>query len=306
MRKAMDSLYKLVDIGANLSHPSFQNDYADVLNRAKKAGIIKLMITGASESITEDASRLASQEPGFLYYTAGVHPHDAKDFVEGRTLDVLRSHLAENRQCVAVGECGLDFNRNFSTRDQQIRAFEAQVQLACELGKPLFVHEREASPTMIEILGRYSASLPPTVIHCFTGTVAEARHYMEMGLYIGLTGFLWKDRAEDGVKRALRERTIRIDRLLLETDAPFMYPKLDDKKLDKDIRKRITAKALELHQHSNFKRNEPSSLAAICELIAAYMDYAPAELANATTENARRVFGLDILEQYNDVEVVEQ
>uniref|UniRef100_A0A914I7B3 Deoxyribonuclease TATDN1 n=1 Tax=Globodera rostochiensis TaxID=31243 RepID=A0A914I7B3_GLORO len=295
MRKAMDSLYKLVDIGANLSHPSFQNDYADVLNRAKKAGIIKLMITGASESITEDASRLASQEPGFLYYTAGVHPHDAKDFVEGRTLDVLRSHLAENRQCVAVGECGLDFNRNFSTRDQQIRAFEAQV-----------IFQRSNWPVSLANRCRYSASLPPTVIHCFTGTVAEARHYMEMGLYIGLTGFLWKDRAEDGVKRALRERTIRIDRLLLETDAPFMYPKLDDKKLDKDIRKRITAKALELHQHSNFKRNEPSSLAAICELIAAYMDYAPAELANATTENARRVFGLDILEQYNDVEVVEQ
>ncbi|KAL3105674.1 hypothetical protein niasHT_021557 [Heterodera trifolii] len=297
----MNSLYKLVDIGANLGHPSFQPDFADVLNRAKKAGIVKLLITGASEAITDEAAKLASKEPGFLYYTAGVHPHDAKDFDDGRTLDFLRFHLTTNSQCVAVGECGLDFNRNFSPRDQQLRVFEAQVQLACDLGKPLFIHEREAHQEMVAILSRHSNSLPPTVIHCFTGTEIEAKQYMDMGLYIGLTGFLWKDRAVDGVKHALRQRTIRMDRLLLETDAPYMYPNLDDKKLRKDIdiRQRISTEALALHKHSNFKRNEPSSLAAICELVAAFMDCPAYELANATTENAQRVFGLELEDNHH-------
>jgi TatD DNase family protein len=112
--------------------------------------------------------------------------------------------------------------------------------LACELGKPLFIHEREAHAEMVEILSRHSSTLPPAVIHCFTGTIEEAKKYIEMGLYIGLTGFLWKDRAVDGVKRALSEGIIPKQRLLLETDAPYMYPKVNDKKLPADIRAKLT------------------------------------------------------------------
>ena len=93
---------------------------------------------------------------------------------------------------------------------------------------------------MVEILSRHASNLPPAVIHCFTGTVEEAKKYMEMGLYIGLTGFLWKDRAENGVKQALKQGVILKDRLLLETDAPFMYPKVNDKKIPVDIREKLT------------------------------------------------------------------
>jgi len=292
MKSASSCCYCLVDIGVNLGHPSFVKDFEKVLERAKEAGLLKVMITGSCEKTTLQASKLAAENPGFLYYTAGVHPHEAKEFVEGSTIQFLKAHL-KNPACVAVGECGLDFNRNFSPRDQQLNAFEKQVQLACELGKPLFIHERDAHTEMVEILSRHGAKLPPAVIHCFTGTADQAKVYLDMGLYIGLTGFLWKDRSENGVKFALKSRLIPLDRLLLETDAPFMYPKVNDKKIPAEIRERFTQKALDLHKFTSFDRNEPCALPAVCEMIAGYMGVPPEEVARQTTENALRVYGLN-------------
>uniref|UniRef100_A0AC35G7T7 Uncharacterized protein n=1 Tax=Panagrolaimus sp. PS1159 TaxID=55785 RepID=A0AC35G7T7_9BILA len=278
--------YELVDIGANLGHPSYKKDLDDVLERAKKAGLSKIMITGTSEELSKEAEKLVSKYPGFLYFTAGVHPHDAKDF-KPTTLETLRT-LASNPQCVAVGECGLDFNRNFSPQDVQ----KEQVALAVELQKPLFIHEREAFEDMFAILGKHE-NLPKVVIHCFTGTAEEARKYIEKGYYIGLTGFLWKDKSEDGVKYALKNNIISLERLLLETDAPYMYPKVNDKKIPVEIRNSLTLEALELHKHSSFNRNEPCSLAAICELIAGYMNVEPKLVAEKTTANAKLIYGLD-------------
>lgn len=120
-----------------------------------------------------------------LQYT-GVHPHDAKTWTDD-CYEVIKE-LASNPECVAVGECGLDFNRNFSPPDVQMEVFEKQVQLACEVGKPLFLHERDAHDDMVRILGKFKDRLPPAVLHCFTGTSAQAVKYLEMGLYIGLTG----------------------------------------------------------------------------------------------------------------------
>ncbi|VDL81247.1 unnamed protein product [Nippostrongylus brasiliensis] len=234
--------YDLVDIGANLGHPHFKDDLNDVLDRAKRAGVSKLMITGTCEKISKEAMELAETMPGFLYFTAGVHPHDAKGFDEN-SLNTLKS-LQAHDQCVAVGECGLDFNRNFSPQDVQKVVFAKQVALACELQKPLFIHEREAHEDMVKILAE-------------AGTEDEAKKYVEMGLYIGLTGFLWKDRLPNGVQVALRNGSIPLERLVIETDAPFMYPKINDKKLPADF--------------ASFNRNEPCSLAATCEMIAAFM-----------------------------------
>ncbi|VDK69937.1 unnamed protein product [Anisakis simplex] len=118
--------YELVDIGANLTHPSFQDDLPDVLLRAKQAGLSKIMITGTSVKHSEEARDLAALHKGFLYFTAGVHPHDAKEF-DADTLTALRQ-LQADPNCVAVGECGLDFNRNFSPQDQQLAVFEEQVR----------------------------------------------------------------------------------------------------------------------------------------------------------------------------------
>ncbi|PAV60485.1 hypothetical protein WR25_10610 [Diploscapter pachys] len=151
-------------------------------------------------------------------------------------------------QCVAVGECGLDFNRNFSPQDVQRDVFRKQVELACKLQKSLFIHEREAHEDMVKILSEAGDSLPKAVIHCFTGTVDEAKKYVDMGLYIGLTGFLWKDKLPNGVQAGLKSGEIPIERLLLETDAPFMYPKVNDKKLPQTIRDAISEEAKNLHK----------------------------------------------------------
>uniref|UniRef100_A0A0M3KC53 Deoxyribonuclease TATDN1 n=1 Tax=Anisakis simplex TaxID=6269 RepID=A0A0M3KC53_ANISI len=186
----------------------------------------------------------------------------------------------------------LDFNRNFSPQDQQLAVFEEQVKLACEIKKPLFIHEREAHNAMVSILSRYKEQLPSAVIHCFTGTAAEAEKYVQLGFFIGLTGFLWKDRSEDGVKYALRNRKIPLDRLLLETDAPFMYSKITDKKIEASIKEAISDSAKQMHKFASFNRNEPCALAAQCELIAAYMGESPNEVATTTTANAKRIYNL--------------
>ncbi|VDN23114.1 unnamed protein product [Gongylonema pulchrum] len=283
--------YSLVDIGANLTHPSFRNDLDEVIGRAKQAGLCKIMVTGTSVKVSEEARDLAQLHPKFLYFTAGVHPHDAKEF-DAQTMNQLKSLCCE-QGCVAVGECGLDFNRNFSTPDQQRLVFNEQLQLACELRKSLFIHERDAHQDMVAMLSRYKKHLPPVVIHCFTGTAAEAEAYVKMGCFIGLTGFLWKDRSEDGVKFALRERKIPLERLVLETDSPFMYSKINDKKIPVEIRSSITEEARNLHKFTSFNRNEPCGLAAVCELIAAYMDENPIKVAEVTTTNAKHIYGLE-------------
>lgn len=126
--------------------------------------------------------------PGTLYSTAGVHPHDAKSWIAEETYEQIKDIAQNNVECVAIGECGLDYNRNFSPQDVQREVFEKQVQIAIELKKPLFVHERDAHEDLVAILGKYHGKLPPTVIHCFTGTSTEAKRYIEMGFYIGLTG----------------------------------------------------------------------------------------------------------------------
>ncbi|MCP9259723.1 Tat-linked quality control protein TatD [Dirofilaria immitis] len=263
--------YKLIDIGANLGHPSFQNDLNEVIERAKQAGLCKIMVTGTSIKLSNEAKKLAQQFPNFLFFTAGIHPHDAKDFDDSTMYELKK--LCNESGCVAVGECGLDFNRNFSPEDQQRLVFDEQLQLACELKKPLFIHERDAHQDMIAALTRHKEHLPPVVIHCFTGKAIEAEAYIKMGCYIGLT--------------------VPLERLLLETDAPFMYCKIDDKKIPAEIRSRITDEARNFHKFTSFNRNEPCALAAICELVAAYMDEDPIKVANITTTNAKHIYGLE-------------
>ncbi|VBB30771.1 unnamed protein product [Acanthocheilonema viteae] len=249
------------------------------------------MVTGTSIKLSEKALELTQQFPNFLFSTAGIHPHDAKEF-DDHTICKLKK-LCSEPGCVAVGECGLDFNRNFSPQDQQKFVFEEQLRLACDLKKALFIHERDAHQDMIAMLTRYKEHLPPVVIHCFTGKASEAETYIKMGCYIGLTGFLWKDRSDNGIKYALRNYKIPLERVLLETDAPFMYSKIDDKRIPAEIRNRITNEARSFHKFTSFNRNEPCALAAICELIAAYMNEDPMKVANITTANAKHIYGLE-------------
>lgn len=293
VNKNIDTLsnYIIVDIGANLTNKKFSRDLDQVIQRARDAGVTKIMVTGTSLHSTKEALRLTRLYPNTLYSTAGIHPHDAKSWEED-TYSELES-VARCTECVAVGECGLDFNRNFSPPDVQISVFEKQVELACKLGKPLFLHERDAHTQMVHILQSNIDRLPACVIHCFTGTKEEARVYLEMGCYIGLTGYLWKDKSENGVRKLLEEGAIPLDKLLVETDAPFMYPNTRASKLPQHIKDCLTERSVTfLQRYCTFQRNEPCSLPVTIEMIAAYMNKTAEEVALATTFNALKVFGL--------------
>ncbi|KAL1245567.1 3'-5' ssDNA/RNA exonuclease TatD [Trichinella spiralis] len=196
--------YKLIDIGANLTNPCLNDrNLCDVVDRAKAAGVCKIIVTGTSIETAKEAMRLSRLYPNYLFFTAGIHPHDAKYFNDESIAELEK--LALEPECVAIGECGLDFNRNFSPQENQLTAFEAQVQLACKLKKTIFIHERDAHSALVEILKKYSLLIPYAVVHCFTGTAEQAKTYLDMGLYIGLTGSLWKDKLEFGVQYALRQ-----------------------------------------------------------------------------------------------------
>nr|CAG4650241.1 EOG090X080R [Sida crystallina] len=284
------SSFVLIDIGANLTNSKYARDLDSVIDRAKDSGVRKIMVTGASVQCSKEALRLTRLYPGTLYSSAGIHPHDAKTWTDD-CYEIIRE-LANNPECVAIGECGLDFNRNFSPPDVQLLVFEKQVQLACELRKPLFLHERDAHEDMVRILETYKDKLPPAVLHCFTGTSAQAVKYIEMGLYIGLTGFLWKDKSDDGVRSILEKGLIPLDRLLVETDAPFMYPNVRGSKIPAHIKQCLSERSLSfLNRYCTFQRNEPCALPVIVEMIAAYMKRPVEEVAMATTINAIKMFG---------------
>ncbi|KAL3666856.1 hypothetical protein V7S43_007806 [Phytophthora oleae] len=270
---------KLVDIGANLSSGQFRRDIPQVLRRAKQAGVDTIVITGTSVAESCRAVQLAKSHSASssvaLFTTVGVHPHDAKGFDEHSTVAEMRAIITgeDGELVVAVGECGLDFNRDYSPRDAQVNAFRAQVALACELKMPLFVHEREAHASLVEVLQPFieSGQLPPTVVHCFTGTEKEMKKYLEMGFYIGLTGFVCMKPRGLAVKNIISD--IPIGRLMIETDAPFMYPYPADRR-----KKRA--------------RCELKDIAAVVQTLSSCYGITEDEIAQATTENARRFFRL--------------
>lgn len=267
-------MHELVDIGVNLTHRSFANDRPAVLSRARAAGVRTLILTGTSVAHSREALALAREHPGALYATAGIHPHDAKNGGPA-AMQELRA-LAAHPQVVAVGECGLDFNRNFSPPEVQKQVFAAQVELAVELKKPLFLHERDAHAAFVAILdgrgGPVASLAVPVVVHCFTGNRRALDAYLARGFFIGITGWVCDERRGRELQQLLKH--IPLDRLMLETDAPFLTPR-------------------DLEPRPRDGRNEPATLAHIAAVVARCMGRPLAEVATATTANARRFFGLD-------------
>lgn len=259
----------LIDIGINLMHKQYADDRDKVLVRGVNAGVKQMVITGSSERSSQEASAYARQFAGTLYSTAGVHPHDAKSCTP-KTISLLRD-LAKRPEVVAIGECGLDYNRDFSPRPVQDQWFEEQVKLAVELGMPLFLHEREAHARFIEILGKYKDNLPKAVVHCFTGNQFELDRYVRMGLYIGITGWICDDRRGKHLRDLVKR--IPMNRLMLETDGPFLAPK-------------------DMQPPAKNGRNEPAYLPHILNAVAKAMGKSPEEVAAGTTATAREFFGL--------------
>jgi TatD DNase family protein len=256
---------QLVDIGANLTHASFRADLEDVLSRARHAGVGTIVVTGTSVEDSRHAAELATTHG--LHATAGVHPHHARDCNE-HTIPALRE-IAAHPKIVAIGECGLDYNRNYSPHPDQEKWFVAQLELAAELGKPLFLHSRDAHPRCAEILRNLRVG--KAVAHCFTGEADELRAYLDLGLHIGITGWICDERRGAHLLQLVKE--IPRDRLLLETDSPYLTPR-------------------DLHPQPKARRNEPAHLPHILRAVARARGEAPEALAEATTHNAKAFFGI--------------
>lgn len=261
---------QLVDIGANLTHPAFREDLPAVLARAREAGVETILVTGTSVLESHRALELSEAHPETVYATAGIHPHHARE-CDAATIPALRE-LARHPRVIAIGECGLDFNRNYSPHPDQEKCFVAQLELAIELKKPLFLHSRDAFPRLSDLIKAHENEMPKAVAHCFTGNKAELHAYLDLGLHIGITGWICDERRGRHLLELVRE--IPADRLLLETDSPYLTPR--------DMRPRPKA-----------RRNEPSFLPHVLRAVAHALGRPAEEVAAETTRNARLFFGLN-------------
>ena len=239
----------MIDIGLNLGHDSFDHDRADVIERAIQHGVSGFILTGASEKGATKAYELsksiAQEHQIGCWSTAGIHPHYSNDWNES-TANHLRD-LLTHKEVVAVGECGLDYFRNFSSTEEQQQAFHEQLKIAVEVQKPLFLHQRDAHEDFLAILKEYWDDINGGVAHCFTGNKEQMQDYLDMGLYIGVTGWVCDERRGQDLQEAVKY--IPADRLLIETDAPYLLPR-------------------DLKPKPKTRRNEPYHLGHVLEVIA--------------------------------------
>jgi TatD DNase family protein len=259
----------LIDIGVNLMNPAFDRDREAVVSAAAAAGVAPLVITGSDAESSVRAAEYVQKNPGGLYATAGVHPHNARFW--GPAAGELIRDLAARPGVAAVGECGLDYNRDYSPRHKQRECFEAQIDLAAELGKPLFLHQRDAFGDFSAILKERRAGVSRMAVHCFTGGEGELETCLELGCYIGLTGWICDERRGSHLIPLVKR--IPPDKLLLETDAPYLMPR-------------------NLPGNKRNGRNEPRYLVHIAAFIAGVLDKDPETLAAETSANSRRFFGI--------------
>ncbi|MCV2884585.1 TatD family hydrolase [Aestuariibacter sp. AA17] len=253
------------DIGVNLSDPRLSE--TSTITNAFTAGVECMVGIGTSVEESRLANQRAVEYPNRVFSTAGIHPHYAKDATP-RFIDDLRQ-LASQPSVIAVGECGLDYNRNFSPKVDQLRVFEAQLALACELKLPVFLHERDAFDDQIMLLKMYQKDLVGGVAHCFTGTREEMLVYLELGLYIGITGWVCDDKRGQALQSAVK--CLPLDRIVLETDAPYLFPKT------------LKPKS---------RTNVPANLPHIAKYVAALMEVDVPNLQNAAWQNTLSLFNL--------------
>jgi len=257
-----------IDIGINLTNKQFHNEQEEIINRALDQGVEQMILTGTSVRGSKESAEIAEDYPEILFSTAGIHPHDSKSF-NHESINELRK-LLRKEHVVSVGECGLDFDRDFSPRPVQEKCYQAQLELAVEVGKPLFLHERSAFRRFNELTDEYLSELPKAVVHCFTGTLSEAKIYLDKGFYLGFTGSI-SDRNRFGHLEDII-RYVPLDRIMIETDAPFMLPR-------------------NMPRVQN-RRNEPSFLPYVAQTIAGLKKLSLAEVAEKTTEVTRQFFGI--------------
>ena len=260
----------MIDIGANLTNKAFSEDLPEVLDRAAAAGVERIIVTGTAVAESEQALALVQRYPDVLKSTVGIHPHHADQAEPGWQKMVLQIAL---RGAVAIGETGLDYFRNFSTRQNQREVFRIQLELASDLDLPLFVHDRDSEGEVLSMLQRHAQT--PVVVHCFTGTQALLEAYLELGCYIGLTGWICDERRGNDV--AQLAENIPDDRLLIETDSPYLLPRT-------------------IQPRPKAHRNEPCYLAYVVQKLATVRSQSTSYIDEMTTNNANRLFRLEATE----------
>jgi TatD DNase family protein len=259
----------MIDIGVNFHSSQLKGMTSELLSRAKDAGLTGILATGTSLQASRQAVALAVLQPGYVWATAGVHPHSAKDWSPKVEADL--EALWKSESVVAIGEAGLDYNRMFSTKEQQRHAFERQLEAAVRTGKPLFLHCRDAFEDFREMTRAAARKGARGVVHCFTGTRKEALAHLEDGFDIGITGWVADPARGSDLRDALK--VIPLERMHLETDAPYLMPR--------NIPKRGPV-------------NVPANLIWVARAIASIKGCTDIKVGHVCAENSRRMFGLAV------------
>ncbi len=210
-----------IDIGVNLTNRRLLPQAETLIEAAAAVGVEGQIVTATSAAHSEQAQALCRRFPQRLRCSCGVHPHDASEWDEETARRIAA--LARDDKVVAIGETGLDYNRNFSPRERQLEAFEAQLELAAELALPVFLHQRDALDDFVTLLGQWRDRLPGAVAHCFTDDRDALFRLLDLDCHIGITGWVCDERRGQALQQAVPE--IPADRLMLETDAPYLLPR---------------------------------------------------------------------------------
>ncbi len=258
---------QVFDIGVNLTNKSLLRELDAVMQRAENAGVVGMAVTGTSIESSRQAIELCRRFPERLVSTCGVHPHHASEW-DADTPKQIRA-MAETDCVRAIGETGLDFNRNYSTPEAQEFAFERQLEIAAELEMPLFCHQRDAHPRFVEMLAAFRDDLERIVVHCFTDSRDALTDYLDLDCYIGITGWICDERR--GLELQQLVHLIPDERLLLETDAPYLLPR-------------------DLEPKPSSRVNEPAFLPHILQRVARHRQQSPQRLAAICLDNSRRFF----------------
>ncbi len=257
----------MIDVGANLTDKSFAGDLDAVVDRAKSCGVRHVMVTGTDVASSRQAVGLCARFPGYLSSTAGVHPHSAGRVSRG-WIDEIEA-ITRTDCVVAVGETGLDYFRDFSPRTDQRKIFHRQLELANTLDMPVFIHDRDSQGDLLRMVADFMPL--KAVVHCFTGSQDLLISYLELGLYIGITGWVCDERRGVPLREAVH--LIPDDKLLVETDAPYLLPR-------------------NISPKPKSRRNEPANLHHVIEVLAAARQQTPEEVARFTTNNAKSLFAI--------------
>mgnify|MGYP001269488638 FL=1 len=256
-----------IDIACNFTHPSFAENIDKVLQEADAVDVQKFVLLCASLKDLDPIQKIQYKDPSKFFITAGIHPHHANEILDLNETPLIDRLLSI--QPNAIGETGLDYFRNISPPEIQRDSFAMHIEIAKELQKPLYLHQRDAHDDFISILKKNSNALPPFIVHCFTGTQKQLDDYLDLGAFIGLTGWICDEKRNKDLRESIKN--IPLDKLMLETDSPYLVPKNLPIKAKKNI-------------------NEPKYLPHIANEVSELMGISIESLRDATSQNAENFF----------------